>query len=136
MAVHGLFCDRVPGRVEGWNRKQWLNLESHYGGWLTRETSIYANALLCVSMSELMRADSGAVMSRRYDYAEGTVLVADLGPGDATAEVVDGTVLVNSEAGQREFEMPRAASARINNGVLTVEVTDREAVSVELEGEE
>jgi len=83
-----------------------------------------------------MRADSGAVMSRRYDYTGGTVLVADLGPRDATAEVVDGTVLVNSEAGQQEFEIPKAASARINNGVLTVEVTDTEAVSVELEGEE
>jgi len=71
------------------------------------------------------------VLYRQYDYGDVSVVVADLGadPADATVEVVDETVIVvlESETGsqQYEFEVPSGnARAFINNGVLSVEVTD------------
>ncbi|PSP77964.1 hypothetical protein BRC88_12130 [Halobacteriales archaeon QS_4_69_225] len=62
---------------------------------------------------------------RRYDYDDGSVIVADVGPADGHAEVVDGTVVVVTDGGHREFEAPAgAARAVMNNGVVTIETED------------
>ena len=62
---------------------------------------------------------------RRYDYDDGSVVVADVGPADGHAEVVDGTVVVVTDGGHREFEAPAgAARAVMNNGVVTIETED------------
>ena len=65
---------------------------------------------------------------RRYEYDDSTVFAVDLGGvGEATTDVVDGTVIVvfddGDEPRQAEFELPDDdARAFIKNGVLTVEV--------------
>jgi hypothetical protein len=74
-------------------------------------------------MNEQQRFADGSVFGRRYDYADGTVFAADFGAGEATVDVVDGTVIVVTDDEQYEFEVPGVARATINNGVLTVEVT-------------
>ena len=62
---------------------------------------------------------------RRYDYDDGSVIVADVGPADGHAEVVDGTVVVVTDSGHREFDAPAgAARAVMNNGIVTIEVED------------
>ena len=62
---------------------------------------------------------------RRYDYDDGSVVVADVGPADGHAEVVDETVVVVTDGGHREFEAPAgAARAVMNNGVVTIETED------------
>lgn len=69
--------------------------------------------------------------ARRYDYGDETVLVADLGVSDetATVDVVDETVILVLETAdepvQHEFAAPEGSveKALINNGVVTVEVT-------------
>lgn len=72
------------------------------------------------------------VLQRRYEYDDRTVVVADLGSvaDDASVEVVDGTAVVVIEtaegANQYEFDLPgEGATTFINNGILTVEVTDK-----------
>jgi hypothetical protein len=67
---------------------------------------------------------------RRFEYDDGAVLAADVGPGDDTSvDVVDGTMILVSGGQQYEHELPEAGDARafINNGVLTVELSDEEA---------
>ena len=60
---------------------------------------------------------------RRYDYSDGPVIVADIGPADGHAEVVDGTAIVVVDGEQHEFEVPATASrAVMNNGIVTIEV--------------
>ena len=60
---------------------------------------------------------------RRYDYDDGSVIVADVGPADGHAEVVDGTAVVVTDGGHREFDAPAgAARAVMNNGIVSVEV--------------
>ncbi|EMA42200.1 hypothetical protein C448_11736 [Halococcus morrhuae DSM 1307] len=67
----------------------------------------------------------------RYEYDASVVYAADIGSGsgsdsdEATVDVVDGTVMVVSGDEQADFEIPETgtAEATINNGVLTVEVT-------------
>ena len=62
---------------------------------------------------------------RRYDYDDGSVVVADIGPTDGHAEVVDGTAVVVTDGGHREFDAPAgAARAVMNNGIVTIEVED------------
>lgn len=70
------------------------------------------------------------VVAEQYDYGEETIVAVDLGPmaDDASVEVVDGTAIVVLETAdgphQREIELPDdTARPTINNGVLTVEVT-------------
>jgi hypothetical protein len=74
-------------------------------------------------MVAIERSD-GAVDLRQYDYDDGRVLAADLGPGtDAAVDVADGTVIVVVDGEQHEVEAPgEDARAFIRNGVLTVEV--------------
>lgn len=84
-------------------------------------------------MTEKQRFVDGSVFGRRYDYADGTVLAADFGPGEATVDVVDGTVIVVAGDEQYEFEVPAGASASINNGVLTVEVPKDGDTDVDVE---
>lgn len=75
--------------------------------------------------------DTTDAPARRYDYGDETVLVADLGVSDdtATVDVVDKTVILVLQTGdepiQHEFDAPEgsAEKAFINNGVVTVEVT-------------
>jgi hypothetical protein len=75
--------------------------------------------------------DTTDAPARRYDYGDETVLVADLGVSDdaATVDVVDDTVVLVLEADgepvQHEFDAPAGTleKALINNGVVTVEVT-------------
>ncbi|MFC3476960.1 DUF7127 family protein [Halobacterium litoreum] len=74
--------------------------------------------------------DETDALARRYDYDDGSVLVADLGVGDddASVDVVDGTVILVLErdgtTSQHELDAPEGtvAKALINNGVVTVEV--------------
>ena len=62
---------------------------------------------------------------RRYDYDDGSVIVADVGPADGHAEVVDEAVVVVTDGDHREFEAPAgAARAVMNNGVVTIETED------------
>jgi hypothetical protein len=75
-------------------------------------------------MQEKQRFVDGSVFGRRYDYEDGTVLVADFGPGKATVDVVDGTVIVVAGEEQHEFEVPGVTRAIINNGILTIEISD------------
>jgi hypothetical protein len=84
-------------------------------------------------MTGRQRFADGSVFGRRYDYADGTVLAADFGPGEATVDVVDGTVIVVVGDDQYEFDVPGAARASVNNGVLTVEVTDDSGTDVDVE---
>jgi hypothetical protein len=75
--------------------------------------------------------DTTDAPTRRYDYGDESVLVADLGVADdaATIDVVDDTVILvletDSEPVQHELEAPEGTveKALINNGVVTVEVT-------------
>lgn len=62
---------------------------------------------------------------REYDYDDGTVFVADIG-GAATIDVVGTTLMVVPAAGEQfELELPSSdATAFMNNGVLTVEVSE------------
>ena len=74
--------------------------------------------------------DEGAQFVRRYEYDDVDMFAIDLGSvgADATADIVDGTVIVVVEDGrdqprQAEFELPEGeARAFIKNGVLTIEV--------------
>lgn len=61
---------------------------------------------------------------RRYDYEDGVVIAADLGPEtDADVDVVDGTAIVVRGDETYDLDLPEGdARALINNGVLTVEV--------------
>ncbi|WP_254271064.1 DUF7127 family protein [Haloarcula marina] len=66
---------------------------------------------------------------RRYEYEDSTVLAADVGfVGDASVDVVDGTVIVVAGDEQFEQEVPESAGARafINNGILTIELSAAE----------
>ncbi|MUV90882.1 hypothetical protein GJ629_14065 [Halapricum sp. CBA1109] len=67
----------------------------------------------------------GDAAVRRFEYDEAVVLAADVGVGEASVDVVGDTVIVVSDGDHHEFEVPdgaEEADARINNGVLTVEV--------------
>ena len=74
--------------------------------------------------------DEGAQFVRRYEYDDVDMFAIDLGSvgAEATADIVDGTVIVVLEDGQdqprqAEFELPEGeARAFIKNGVLTIEV--------------
>lgn len=60
---------------------------------------------------------------RRYAYDDSTVLAADFGHTEsASADVVDDTVIVVVDGEQYDIEIEGDARARINNGVLTIEV--------------
>ena len=62
---------------------------------------------------------------RRYDYNDGPVIVADIGPAGGHAEIVDGTVVVVTDGGHQEFDAPAgAARAVMNNGIVTIETED------------
>ena len=69
-------------------------------------------------------AAEGFDVSRR-DYDDCVVVAADFGPAaDATVDVVGETVIVVADDEQYDFEFEgQDATATINNGVLTVEVT-------------
>ncbi|MFB6217833.1 MAG: hypothetical protein ABEH77_01445 [Halobacteriaceae archaeon] len=77
-------------------------------------------------MKPLTEADESVV--RRYSDGDSDVVVADLGAAaNASVDVVDGTAIVVVEDGagsvERELDLPPdAATAHINNGVVTVEV--------------
>lgn len=64
---------------------------------------------------------------RTYEYDDRTVVVADLG-GDGTVDVADDTVIVVLEDDEQfELELPAgagSATAFMNNGVLTIEVSE------------
>jgi hypothetical protein len=61
---------------------------------------------------------------RQYEYGDGVVLAADMGPGtDASVDVVDGTAIVVVAGDTYDLDLPAGdAQAFIHNGVLTVEV--------------
>mgnify|MGYP006308886877 CR=1 FL=1 len=64
--------------------------------------------------------------ARRFEYDDGTEIVADLGVGvEGSVDVLDDAVIVVTEEGdQLELDVPETdAQAFIKNGVLTVEVT-------------
>ncbi|WP_276271923.1 DUF7127 family protein [Haloarcula litorea] len=66
---------------------------------------------------------------RRFEYDDSVVLAADVGPEtDASVDVVDGTVIVVADDEQREQDVPEGARAFINNGVLTIELSDEEDI--------
>lgn len=65
---------------------------------------------------------------RRFEYDDSVVLAADVGAADdASVDVVDGTVILVT--GDEQYEQPlpaEGARAFINNGVLTIELSDEE----------
>lgn len=69
----------------------------------------------------------------RYDYEDGSLIVADLGldAREATVEVLDDVVIVvldgTENTSQFELEVPGAGVANtfITNGVLTIEVDEQ-----------
>ncbi|MFC6973495.1 hypothetical protein ACFQL1_20105 [Halomicroarcula sp. GCM10025709] len=65
---------------------------------------------------------------RRFEYDDSVVLAADVGAvGDASVDVVDGTVIVVAGDEQRELEVPdEDARAFINHGILTIELSPSE----------
>jgi hypothetical protein len=66
------------------------------------------------------------VVARQYSYADGDVMAFDLGVGvTATADVVDGTLVVVADDEQYDLDLPAEADAQatINNGVVTVEMS-------------
>ncbi len=71
---------------------------------------------------------------RQYDYEDGSLLVADLGPrvAEASIEVLDDVAIVVVEGpdGEEQFELelPEAGvkNTFITNGVLTIEVNHNE----------
>jgi len=68
-------------------------------------------------------ADYGVEVSR-FEYDDQVVLAADLGfGGDASAEVVDQTVIVLADGEQYDIDVPAGAQVFINNGVLTIGVS-------------
>jgi len=68
-------------------------------------------------------ADYGVEVSR-FEYDDQVVLAADLGfGGDASAEVVDETVIVLADGEQYDIDVPAGAQVFINNGVLTIGVS-------------
>ena len=68
-------------------------------------------------------ADYGVEVSR-FEYDDQVVLAADLGfGGNASAEVVDQTVIVLADGEQYDIDVPAGAQVFINNGVLTIGVS-------------
>ena len=65
---------------------------------------------------------------RRIEYDDSVVLAADVGvAGEATVDIVDSTVILVAGDEQYEQELPDGdARAFINNGVLTIELSDQE----------
>ncbi len=74
---------------------------------------------------ELTQFDDRDDVLSRYEYDEQVVYAADIGPGEATVDVVGSTIMLVRGDDQAEFEVSESgtAEATINNGVLTVEVT-------------
>ena len=64
----------------------------------------------------------------RIEYDDSVVLAADVGvAGEATVDIVDSTVILVAGDEQYEQELPDGdARAFINNGVLTIELSDQE----------
>ncbi|WP_436935494.1 DUF7127 family protein [Halovenus marina] len=63
--------------------------------------------------------------ARRIERDDGVELIADLGPEtDASAEIVDGTVIVVTDDDQYDIDLDADGRALINNGILTVEVNE------------
>ena len=66
----------------------------------------------------------------RFEYDDSVVLAADVGVSDDTSvDVVDDTVILVADDEQYEQPLPDDSDARafINNGVLTIELSDEEA---------
>jgi len=66
---------------------------------------------------------------RRFEYDDGVVLAADVGPGeDTSVDVVDGTMILVAGDEQYEHALPDASDVRafMNNGVLTIELSAEE----------
>ena len=87
---------------------------------------IYYYRLLGVSMNEF-RVQSGRrgdVVETRYEDEDGVVFVADFGVSEGvTVDIVDDTAIAVAGEEQHEVELPDGdATARANNGVVTVEV--------------
>ncbi|WP_312908314.1 DUF7127 family protein [Natronosalvus caseinilyticus] len=78
-----------------------------------------------MKIAQLARDDERLV--RRFENDDGSTIVIDFGGDsvDASAEVVDGTVLVVAGDEQYELEVPAQASdaqAFMKNGVLTIDL--------------
>jgi hypothetical protein len=92
-----------------------------------------------VSMNDSMQSAGDRMIGRRYEYDGRTVLAVDLGHvGDASVDVVDGTVIVVTGGEQFEFEHPAGGEvhAAVKNGVLTVEVEHGRGVTADADHEE
>jgi len=69
--------------------------------------------------------DEGFV--RRYEYDDGALIVADLGPEttDVSVDVLEDAVIVVTGDDQYEFDVADGdAEAFMKNGVLTIDVTE------------
>ena len=69
-------------------------------------------------------AREDGVATARYEQGDTVGFIADVGVGtDATADIVAGTAMVVVDDDQYEFDVPAGdATARVSNGVVTVEV--------------
>ena len=69
---------------------------------------------------------------RRFEYGDAVVFAADVGAvDDASVDIVDDTLILVVGDEQYEQELPDGGDARafINNGVLTIELSDIEGDS-------
>ena len=82
-----------------------------------------------MTLEQLSHGEDAIV--RRYDYDDGAVLAVDFGAAnvEATADVVDETLLVVVGEEQYEFDLPAAAAVDradahtfIRNGVLSIDL--------------
>lgn len=72
----------------------------------------------------LRAVDQGKIPVRKYEYDDGTVVVADFGGvgGDPSVDVVGRTAIVVGDDEQLEFGVPpEATDVSINGGVLTID---------------
>lgn len=72
----------------------------------------------------LRTADQDELPVRKYEYDDGSVIVADFGSAgdDPSVDVVGGTAIVVAGDRQVEFRVPNEASdVSIRGGVLTIE---------------
>ncbi|PSP90849.1 hypothetical protein BRC90_00290 [Halobacteriales archaeon QS_4_69_34] len=60
---------------------------------------------------------------RRYEYDDAITYAADVGPREASVDVVGETAIVVLDGEQFEIELPTGdATTAVTNGVLTIEV--------------
>jgi len=90
---------------------------------------IYLSHLLVVRMNTNQQLFDEMPL-RRFEYDDGLVLAADVGPAeDTSVDIVDDTVILVAGDRQCEQTLPEGSDGRafINNGILTIEIQEDES---------